>query len=117
MVAFTDFLANNYLWFLVISLILVFSLIGYFVDKSEQEKGISKIIKPKEEEQDIHELAVNAANKSLNAAVSDAVKNNGQTVTANYAQSQNTIMDMTNQNIQNNPSSNTTTVGFDVLSK
>ncbi|MDE5540216.1 MAG: hypothetical protein K2J20_07020 [Bacilli bacterium] len=27
-----DFLLNNYVWFLVISLILVFALIGYLVD-------------------------------------------------------------------------------------
>ena len=31
MQAFIDFLVNNYLWFLVISLILVFALIGYLV--------------------------------------------------------------------------------------
>lgn len=27
-----DFLLNNYIWFLVISLILIFALIGYLVD-------------------------------------------------------------------------------------
>ena len=36
-----DFLVNNYLWFLIISLILVFALIGYFVDS--REKQASKI--------------------------------------------------------------------------
>ena len=39
--AFTDFLANNYLWFLVVTLILVFALIGYFVDQNEQKMGVS----------------------------------------------------------------------------
>ena len=34
--AFLTFLANNYFWFLIIALILIFSLIGYFVDASEQ---------------------------------------------------------------------------------
>ena len=29
-----DFLLNNYIWFLVISLILIFALIGYLVDAS-----------------------------------------------------------------------------------
>ena len=31
-----DFLANNYIWFLVISIILCLSLIGYLVDMKEQ---------------------------------------------------------------------------------
>lgn len=29
-----DFLLNNYIWFLVISLILIFALIGYLVDST-----------------------------------------------------------------------------------
>ena len=48
-----DFLLNNYIWFLVISLILVFALIGYLVDvttpklknKKEDIKPILKIDK------------------------------------------------------------------------
>lgn len=31
-----DFLANNYLWFIIIALILIFALIGYLVDTSEK---------------------------------------------------------------------------------
>lgn len=31
-----DFLVNNYLWFIIISLILIFALIGYLVDTSEK---------------------------------------------------------------------------------
>ena len=49
MEAFTNFLANNYLWFLIIALLLLFSLIGYFVDQSEQKKGISRFNKQEEE--------------------------------------------------------------------
>ncbi len=36
MQTFIDFLVNNYLWFIIISLILVFALIGYLVDTSER---------------------------------------------------------------------------------
>lgn len=32
-----DFLVNNYLWFLIISLILIFALIGYIVDSYEKK--------------------------------------------------------------------------------
>lgn len=37
MQSFVDFLVNNYLWFLVISLVLVFALIGYLVDTNESK--------------------------------------------------------------------------------
>lgn len=40
MQAFIDFLVNNYLWFLVISLILVFALIGYLVDTNEKKDEV-----------------------------------------------------------------------------
>lgn len=36
MQTFIDFLVNNYLWFIIIALILVFALIGYLVDTSEK---------------------------------------------------------------------------------
>ena len=75
MEAFTTFLANNYLWFLVIAIILIFALIGYFVDASEQKKGVSSIVKPKPVEKDIHDLAKSAANKSLNSAINDMGRN------------------------------------------
>lgn len=42
MQAFIDFLVNNYLWFLVISLILVFALIGYLVDTNEKKEILEK---------------------------------------------------------------------------
>lgn len=118
MIAFTDFLANNYLWFLVISLVLIFSLIGYFVDQAEQKKGVSMLIKEKPVEKDIHELAVNAANKSINEAVADAAKNNTVMPQNTTVPPQNTITEMGNQN-QMNPTQaqNTNPVGFDVLSK
>lgn len=50
MQAFIDFLVNNYLWFLVISLILVFALIGYLVDTNEK-KDKEDIPEEKNEEQ------------------------------------------------------------------
>ena len=41
MQTFIDFLVNNYFWFLIISLILIFALIGYFVDVNEK-KNLTK---------------------------------------------------------------------------
>ena len=45
---FIDFLVNNYIWFLVISIILLFSLIGFLVESSKVNKSEdSKVIKEK----------------------------------------------------------------------
>lgn len=38
-----NFLANNYIWFLIISLILIFALIGYLVDTKQDERFSKKI--------------------------------------------------------------------------
>lgn len=42
MEVFIDFLINNYLWMLIIALIIIFALIGYLVD-SNTPKNKSKI--------------------------------------------------------------------------
>lgn len=42
METFIDFLINNYLWFLIIFLIIIFALIGYLVD-SVAPKSKSKM--------------------------------------------------------------------------
>ena len=51
-----DFLLNNYVWFLVISLILIFALIGYLVDANtphEKEKNKVTPITPLKEEKKV----------------------------------------------------------------
>ena len=70
MEAFANFLANHYMWFLVFALLFLFSLIGYFVDQSEQKKGISKFSKS-EEEYDLQSLASMAQNKTIGSAIQD----------------------------------------------
>ena len=42
---FLEFLSNHYIWFLVISLIIIFALIGYLVDVSTN-KSRKNVIKP-----------------------------------------------------------------------
>lgn len=108
MTAITDFLVHNYFWFLVITLVLIFALIGYFVDEKERKKGLSLIDKPKEPEKNIHDLAVNAVNKSLNTAVNDSVKT--PTSYNEQPNTSNTITDTANPQ-NNNP------YGFNVLKK
>ncbi len=43
MQAFIDFLVNNYLWFIIVSIILIFALIGYLVDTSEKPTQVRKM--------------------------------------------------------------------------
>lgn len=81
MQTFIDFLADNYLWFLIISLILIFALIGYLVDtneKKQQEKqknslggGIPTIenemeISPKEEKNIMANNVLPQENNTIN---------------------------------------------------
>lgn len=95
MEAFTNFLANNYLWFLIIALLLLFSLIGYFVDQSEQKKGISRFNK-QEEELDLKSLASMAQNKTLNYVL------NSSTINPNSNAQNNVIMDQENNALSHN---------------
>ena len=113
---FLTFLANNYFWFLIIALILIFALIGYFVDASEQKKGVSSIVKEKPVEKDIRDLAKNAGNKTLNNAINNA---NITNMMPNLAEANNTITDttLTNQSQMPNTEGNTNPIGFDVLNK
>ena len=39
MQTFIDFLVNNYIWFLIITLTLIFALIGYLVDTNEKKQA------------------------------------------------------------------------------
>ena len=38
-----DFLLNNYIWFLIVSLIVIFALIGYLVDTTSNKEKKAKI--------------------------------------------------------------------------
>ena len=67
------FFANHVVLFSILGLVSLFGLVGFFVDQSEQKKGISKI-NPIIGERDIHELANKAEQKTLNNAITDAAK-------------------------------------------
>lgn len=52
-----DFLLNNYIWFLVISLILIFALIGYLVDTTAP--------KPKKEQMQVKPITEMENNEKM----------------------------------------------------
>jgi len=71
--AFTNFLANNYVWFLIISLILIFALIGYLVDINEMKNG--KRQKKKKEELKVVDFSTVDQSKSLNESIKEDSSN------------------------------------------
>lgn len=72
--AFTNFLANNYVWFLIVSLILIFALIGYLVDIKEMKNG--KRQRKKKEEIKVVDFSTVDQSKSLNESIRDDNTNN-----------------------------------------
>lgn len=63
------FLSNNYIWFLVITLILVFALIGYLVDTKKDERFTKKIDLKKDFSKRLE--AATAMNLSMNDMITD----------------------------------------------
>ena len=128
---FTDFLVNNYMWFLVITIVLVFSLIGYIVDTREN-KEVKEFIDGQEMEQNLKALANAAQNKTIGDAVNKtahpgvSMNNTIQEMPStygqnNYNQNMNQVaqMQMPIQNTMNQPiqNSNNVPTNFEILGK
>jgi len=72
---FSEFLVNNYIWFLVATLILLFALIGYIVDskkKDKEDKEIKEVKKKKTKEEETKESIKDMGSKTLNDAVNNS---------------------------------------------
>lgn len=82
------FLIDNYVWFLVISIVLIFSLIGYLVESSKvsatknTDKVADPVIKPKEEKK---ERTKKEKNKKKNSD-DDILEDNTPTIAEMMAQ-------------------------------
>lgn len=90
-----DFLANNYMWFLVTTIILIFALIGYIVEAREQKNANVFGVASAQMEQNFERLAASAQNKTLNDAMisQNAMPNNimSQNVNQNPLMNQNGV--------------------------
>ncbi len=75
---FIEFIGNNYVWFLTISILLLFALIGYIYDS---KKNKNDLIKKSESELAVESLEKIAAenNKSLSDMVSKSKNINPET--------------------------------------
>ena len=93
--AFTNFLANNYVWFLIISLILIFALIGYLVDSKEIKSG--KKIKKQNEELKVVDFSTIDQSKSLNQSIKE--ENKTDLNLDNYVNKTNEVNKTTEENL------------------
>lgn len=79
MQAFLSFLEQNYLWFLIIAIVLVLALIGYYVDvKKDEEDSPFKKTKAKVEvvpDNAMENINVQT-NMSLNEMINKSANNN-----------------------------------------
>jgi hypothetical protein len=79
MTKFVEFLVNNYIWFLVGAIVLIFALIGYLVD-TKNKKRIANgeiIIKPKIKEKKIktkEDLTKESLSEMEDVTLGDAMK-------------------------------------------
>ncbi len=71
---FSEFLVNNYIWFLVATLILLFALIGYIVDSKKKDKEDKEIkeVKKKTKEEETKESIKDMGSKTLNDVVNNS---------------------------------------------
>lgn len=76
---FIEFVGNNYVWFLTVSILLLFALIGYIYDS---KKNKNDLIKKSESELEVESLEKMAAanNKSLSDMVSKSKNINPETM-------------------------------------
>ena len=76
---FIEFVGNNYVWFLTVSILLLFALIGYIYDS---KKNKNDLIKKSESELAVESLEKMAAtnNKSLSDMVSKSKNINPETM-------------------------------------
>ena len=62
-----EFLARNYIWFLVIAVVLVFALIGFLIEQKNNEGTKEK--KKKEQDDVVNLETIGAAGMTLGAAL------------------------------------------------
>lgn len=82
MTKFVEFLVNNYIWFLVGAIVLIFALIGYLVDTKNKKKIASGeiIIKPKKEKKlkSKEDLTKESLSEMEDVTLGDAMKPKGK---------------------------------------
>ncbi len=123
-----DFLVGNYMWFLVITIILIFSLIGYIVD-SKEHKEVSIFDSPQELAKNLELLAASAQNKTIGDAMRpqatpmtspmNTIEPMGNSLMNGMFSNSNYVGNQTGQSMMNfgKMNENNSSSSFDVLNK
>lgn len=94
-----EFISNNYSWFLTISIILLFALIGYIYDTKREKTDLLKKTENEIDEESIENIII-TEEKSLNEAVSKSKNINSETKQVELTD-ESIINDDKNEEIQN----------------
>ena len=94
-----EFIGNNYAWFLTISIILLFALIGYIVDTKRNKNDLIKKNENEIDENALQEIMEQNEGKSLSDMVSKSKNINPETKSVDLVD--NTILNP-NENVNEN---------------
>ena len=73
-----EFIANNYVWFLTITILLLFALIGYIYDTKKNDKDLLKKSEEELDEESLEKIKI-PEDKSLSDMVSKSKNINPET--------------------------------------
>ncbi len=90
-----EFVGNNYAWFLTITIILLFALIGYIYDSKRNKKDLLKKTENELDEESIENIVITDTSKSLSETVNTSKNINPETKTVELTDE--SILDSTNK--------------------
>lgn len=95
-----DFIGNNYAWFLTITIILLFALIGYIVDTKRNKNDLLKKTENEIDEINLENITVQEG-KSLNEIVNTSKNINPETKAVELTDSE-ILGDQNTESVNNN---------------
>ncbi len=93
-----EFVGNNYAWFLTITIILLFALIGYIYDSKRNKKDLLKKTEIEIDEESIENIVITDTSKSLSETVNTSKNINPETKTVELTDE--SILDSTNNTVK-----------------
>ena len=95
-----EFIGNNYAWFLTITIILLFALIGYIIDNKRNKNDLLKKTENEIDEINLENIKVQES-KSLNDMVTNSKNINSETKTVELTDKE-IIEESKEENVNNN---------------
>ena len=96
-----EFIANNYVWFLTITILLLFALIGYIYDTKKNDKDLLKKSEEELDEESLEKIKI-PEDKSLSDMVSKSKNINPETKSVEVPIEEEKTEENTTQNDEEN---------------